>query len=305
MVFCLLLLSLINPPASGRSTANVEEAALPKIAFQGLRGQGQGNDSALTPTEPGIERPPLHETASSLARQVTDPSSHLTAVNFKNQLFERFYGIKQTGYQLLVQSVLPTDNFPFKLWRTTVRPTIPVLVVPDGKGGQVNGLGDVEFVQINFLVDKKWLAVGIGPTFAFPTASDRLLGQGKWQIGPAFLVAYKGTPKIRTGALIQHWVSFAGANDRQDTNFLSIQPFFALIFSKGWYVKTDPILTCDWFNGSKWTVPINLGIGKVVKIGRQAFSISLEPEFVISHPQRGGEQFLFRLTFSPLFPGLK
>ena len=35
----------------------------------------------------------------------------------------------------------------------------------------------------------RWL-LGVGPTFIFPTAGSVYTGQGKWQVGPAVVVAY-------------------------------------------------------------------------------------------------------------------
>jgi len=299
----LFLASAHAQERAGEALTSTGPVPSPKVSFPQSPDKKGGSHFPDPEAPARVETPESQPTLESLAREVVDPSTRLTLLTCKNQFFEKFYGLKGTGYQFLFQPIITTDNFPFLVWRSTVRPTIPVMVQPDGIHGQVRGLGDVQFNQINFFVDNKWVALGLGPTFIFPTASHELLGQGKWQIGPAALVVYRGSTKFKAGALIQNWTSFAGERDRPSANLFSLQPFVALIFKEGWYLRSAPILTCDWHNSDKWTVPINLGVGKVVKLGRIPFSISVEPEYVISHPQKGGEQFLLRLFFTPIIPG--
>jgi hypothetical protein len=35
------------------------------------------------------------------------------------------------------------------------------------------------------------LFMWVGPVFVFPTATDRVAGQGAWQVGPAFGAIYR------------------------------------------------------------------------------------------------------------------
>jgi hypothetical protein len=49
-------------------------------------------------------------------------------------------------------------------------------------------------------------------------------------------------------------------------NFLT-QPFVNYNFGGGWYVTTSPIVTANWeAPGTKWTLPIGGGAGRVVKL---------------------------------------
>src|SRR4026209_1234372 len=59
------------------------------------------------------------------------------------------------------------------------------------------------------------LVLGAGPTFAFPTASERELGQDTWQIGPDVGATLLGKHFIAS-ASAQQWFKVGG--DGQDTN---------------------------------------------------------------------------------------
>jgi hypothetical protein len=63
---------------------------------------------------------------------------------------------------------------------------------------------------------------GVGATFRFPTATDDVLGQEKWQAGPAGMYFWLGKPWV-VGVLAQHWWSFAGDSDRNSVSQTDIQ----------------------------------------------------------------------------------
>ena len=71
------------------------------------------------------------------------------------------------------------------------------------------GLGDIN--QTNYFSPSKpgGLIWGIGPTFTLPTASDRLLGRGKWSMVPAAVALSIQGPWV-FGALTSNQWSFAG-----------------------------------------------------------------------------------------------
>lgn len=64
--------------------------------------------------------------------------------------------------------------------------------------------------------DDGWIW-GLGPTFILPTATEDVLGQEKWQAGPAALLVRLGNDyggfgweHFNIGVLAQHWWDFAG-----------------------------------------------------------------------------------------------
>jgi hypothetical protein len=69
--------------------------------------------------------------------------------------------------------------------RQIVRATLPVSIAEDSNGNQQSGLGDFsvfDVLRVSPADSKNVLAVG--PLLTASTATNRFLGQGKWQAGP-------------------------------------------------------------------------------------------------------------------------
>ena len=87
------------------------------------------------------------------------------------------------------------------------------------------------------------LMVGAGPTFIFPTASEDLLGQDTWQMGPDAGAVLLGKHFIAY-AFVQQWFKIGG--DGRDTNQMSGTFNFTYLFANGWTIGTQPHLSVDW-----------------------------------------------------------
>ena len=94
--------------------------------------------------------------------------------------------------------------------------------------GRTTGLGDTYYVGLFSPYEgikhengatTVW---GLGFDLGMPTASEDILGSGRWSAGPAALGAYLG-PKWKLGALVQHYWDFAGDSDRADVNLTNLQ----------------------------------------------------------------------------------
>lgn len=70
------------------------------------------------------------------------------------------------------------------------------------------------------------LTLGAGPVFLYPTASDELLGTGKWGAGPTAVVL-KQFGGSTVGALMNQILSFAGDSNRSYVSRTFLQPFVA------------------------------------------------------------------------------
>jgi len=94
------------------------------------------------------------------------------------------------------------------------RPVFPIVTNPvlSGDGtttGHKTGFGDMQLFNVIGPQREDGLEWGQGATLIFPTASDDLLGSGKFQAGPAALFFHMGKPWT-LGTLMQHWWSLAG-----------------------------------------------------------------------------------------------
>jgi len=133
--------------------------------------------------------------------------------------------------------------------------------------GDVTGFGDVRLVDIAVFNAGHSIIGGLGATLVFPTASATATGQGKWQAGPAAAVAFAPENWL-LGVLAQNPISFAGDRKRADTNALFLQPFATYQLSRGWFIRSQPQMVFNWKTG-KQVLPLDLGVGRVFKIGRQ------------------------------------
>jgi hypothetical protein len=117
--------------------------------------------------------------------------------------------------------------------------------------------------------------LGVGPTLVFPTASEPNTGQEKWQAGPAAALAWV-PGRWLVGFLAQNPISFAGDGERADVNALYLQPVVTYQLGNGWFVRSVPQMAFNW-ETDKELVPIDLGAGRVFKIGRQTVSCFIDP----------------------------
>jgi hypothetical protein len=108
-----------------------------------------------------------------------------------------------------------------------------------------------------------------------------LTGQGKWQAGPAAAVAFV-PERWLLAVLIQNPISFAGDRDRKDANAMILQPVVTYQLGNGWFVRSQPQMFFNWKTG-KQILPLDLGMGRVFRIGRQNVSCFVEPFWNMSH----------------------
>ncbi len=243
------------------------------------------------------------ETATELAKKTQNPVADLISVPFQNNFNFGVGPNNVTQYVLNVQPVIP-----FKLsedWNLITRTIMPIINQPSPAPGAESafGLGDIN--PTLFLSPRKPGAViwGFGPTFTFPTATDSILGSGKWTAGPAGVVLTMQGHWV-LGVLANNQWSFAGWGD-QDVNQMLIQPFVNYNFPDGWYLTTAPIITANWkaSSGNVWTVPLGGGFGKLWRVGKVGLPINtqLQAFYNVEHPA-GGADWQLRFQIQVLLP---
>jgi hypothetical protein len=143
---------------------------------------------------------------------------------------------------------------------------------------------------------------GAGPMFALPTATGRVLGQGKLSIGPSIVVLAQPGPWT-IGALVNNIWSVAGPSDRADVKQMSLQYFINYNLKKGWSISMSPTITANWqgSSGNVWTVPVGGGVGRVFRLGYQPMNASVAFFGNVAHPV-SGSPWGMRLQISLLFP---
>ena len=107
---------------------------------------------------------------------------------------------------------------------------------------------------------------GIGPALQFPTATDGLLGSGKYAAGPTAVIL-KQTGGWTYGILANHLWSYAGDSNRSNVSSTYLQPFMAYTTKDAWTFSLNTESTYNWIT-DKWSVPINGMISKLVRFGK-------------------------------------
>jgi hypothetical protein len=259
-------------------------------------------DSRAT-THPNEEQPA--STTEALQKATQNPVASLISVPVQDNSNFDIGTANRTQNVLNIQPVFPMRLTPN--WNLVTRVIQPIVwqPYPDQNSGGNYGFGDMN--PTFFLTPAKPGKViwGAGPALVLPTATDSSLGQGKWSIGPSFVVlAQPGHWTL--GLLANNVWSFAGGGNRPTVNQMLLQYFVNYNLSKGWFLTSQPIITANWVAPKAkdvWTVPFGGGVGRIMKVGFQPISVTAQAYANAVHPT-GGSSWGIRLQIAFLFPKL-
>ncbi len=143
---------------------------------------------------------------------------------------------------------------------------------------------------------------GVGGTFIFPTSQNDLLGSHQYQGGPTALLLWANDDWL-IGSHLQHWWGISDDNGSdsdpiikaahdKDLNHTDIQYFIVRNLPNAWQLRASPHVTVDWEASSdnKLTLPIALGLGKMVKLGPMPVMLMLEYQHSIIFPDEIGSE---------------
>jgi hypothetical protein len=296
-------------PASCLTTMLLLATVCAPIAIavaQAPDGFARGSDRPLTlaPTDTDAGQGgggSAEATQEELAKAAQNPVANLISVPFQNNFNFGVGPNDATQWILNVQPVIPISLS--EDWNLITRTILPIINQPSPAPGVPSafGLGDINPTFFLSPAKSGKLIWGVGPTLTFPTATDAMLGAGKWSAGPA-AVALTMQGHWVIGALANQQWSYAGWGEKNVSAML-IQPFINYNFSHGWYVTTSPIITADWNanRGDKWTVPIGGGVGKIIRLGKLPLNAQLAAYYNVVTPDNGADwQLRFQVQF--LFP---
>jgi hypothetical protein len=145
---------------------------------------------------------------------------------------------------------------------------------------------------------------GAGFDLGFPTATEDILGTGKWLAGPSGLGVYLG-PKWKVGALAQQFWDFAGDGDRDDVNLTNLQYFVFYSLDETTSIGAAPNIIANWEqdSGNIFTVPVGIGFTKTIQIGKVPVRIGTEIHYSVIKPDDvAGAEWNFRFYVIPALP---
>jgi hypothetical protein len=236
-----------------------------------------------------------------LAKATQNPLASMISLPFQNNTNFGMGPDDDTQNTLNIQPV-----WPFSLgenWNFVTRTIIPVVSQPGFGPGEsrTNGLGDVTFTGwVSPKSSGKWIW-GVGGALVMPTASDDVLGNDRWSVGPSIVVLTM-PGKWVVGSLVSNVWSVGGSGE-QDVNFFTWQYFINYNMDNGWYLTSAPIITANWEENSDntWTVPFGGGVGKIFRIGKQPLNAQISAYYNVEKPEFGADWQL-RLQLQMLFP---
>lgn len=253
----------------------------------------------LTPADTGAGGGGGASDAAELAKKLQNPVASLISVPVQNNWD---FGIGPANAMRYTANVQPV--IPFSLndrWNLITRTIVPVIYAesPVKGGDNKYGLGDI--VQSFFFSPKEpvggWILAG-GPVLLYPSATDSALGSGKWGAGPTAL-ALRQQNGWTYGALANHLWSYGGWGD-EDVSATFVQPFVSYTTKKFTTFGLNTESTYDW-ERSQWTVPLNVSVSQLVKIGKQPVQFSLGGRYYAEKP-KGGPDWGLRFAVTFLFP---
>ena len=262
--------------------------------------------------------------AAELAKKLANPVASLISVPLQSN-FDFRIGPSDEGwrYTLNIQPVIPISLSSD--WNLIVRTIIPyvhqedvfkgnapsveedidgipvdVTRGPRPPGHVQDGLGDI--LQSFFFSPKDpvggWI-LAAGPVFLYPSATDDLLGSEKWGAGPTAL-ALQQRKGWTYGILANQIWSFAGEESRRSVNATFLQPFISYTTKTKTTFGFNTESTYNW-NDSQWTVPLNLSVSQLLKIGKLPVQIALGGRYYAEGPS-GAPEWGLRTVITLLFP---
>jgi hypothetical protein len=255
-------------------------------------------------TAPADEEQPAN-TTEALQKATQNPVASLISVPLQDNSNFDIGPANRTQNVLNIQPVIPMNLTPN--WNLITRIIQPIVwqPYPDQNSGGNYGFGDMNPSFFFAPAKPGKLIWGVGPTLILPTATDSSLGQGKWSMGPSFVVlAQPGHWTL--GVLANNVWSFAGDSNRPTVNQMLLQYFVNYNLKGGWYLTSQPIITANWVAPKAkdvWTVPFGGGVGRIMKVGFQPINVSAQVYGNAVRPSESSSWGI-RLQIAFLFPKL-
>lgn len=251
------------------------------------------------------QTPAAATNADALRKAAQNPIANLISVPVQNNANFGIGPDDRTQGILNIQPVIPIRvSEDWNLITRVITPIIfqPTLSHPVNQGGY--GFGDMNPSFFMSPAKPGKIIWGVGPAIVLPTATNPVLGQGKWSMGPS-LVVLAQPGKWTLGGLVNNVWSFAGQSSRPDVNQMLFQYFINYNLPHGWYITWQPTITANWeaTQGGRWLVPVGGGIGRIMKLGFQPVNLTTQFYGNAVHPP-GASPWGMRVQIAFLFPKL-
>ena len=237
------------------------------------------------------------ESAAEIAKKLANPISSMISMPMQSNTDVGIGADNGSKMQLNVQPVIPFA-LGSKLNLIT-RWILPVISQSDVAGTKTSqaGLGDATITAFLGPSQSK-LVWGVGPAFLVPTATDEVLGTGRFGVGPS-IVALHQANGWTVGALANYIVSVAGDSARPDVKSTFVNPFLAYNWASG----AGATLLAEYTHDSVNDVDVRVmspQVSAVTKFGKQTAQFAIGPRLHLEPD--GHAKFGIRATLALVFP---
>ena len=127
-----------------------------------------------------------------------------------------------------------------------LRADIPLNTVHNGTTTRT-GLGDFYGQALYVPRVGRRFAFAVGGGIVLPTATDKMLGQGKFVVAPAAVPVWYFAKRKRVALIrFQNFVSVAGSKSRPDINFFVADPTITHPITRKWWIGANTEFKWDW-----------------------------------------------------------
>lgn len=240
------------------------------------------------------------EVGSNAAAQANNPLANMKAFNLHNYYIGELTGSDDNANQFWLRYAQPFHLGGDWLMRASL-PINSFPAPPDGD--KETGIGDLNvFAAYLFDMGDPAISFGLGPSINAPTASKDALGSDKWAGGIANVLFDARSKKFQYGYLLTWMASFAGDEDKPDTNIGAFQPFAIYQLGKGAYLRSTGIWVYD-FETDNYSVPVGIGLGQVIPRGKTVYNVFIEPQWSVADKGSGWPEWQIFIGFNMQFLG--
>ncbi|MFZ7219721.1 hypothetical protein [Bordetella hinzii] len=229
-----------------------------------------------------------HAQSADDANTSNNPLHPALSLGLQNYYTPRLFGTSSHTNDFLLRPTLPIAPGDGIGVPQMLRPTVPISTRPQADGSYRSGLGDISVFDI-FLLQQGSVDIGVGPMLTLPTATDSVLGAGKWSGGFSAVAVHKSAAGL-LGGLLEWQHSFAGQSNRDTVHTATLQPFLIRNLQQGWYVRSTATWTFD-LQHKEYYIPLGLGAGRAWRMGKTIVNAYIEPQWTVAHKGEGLPQF--------------
>ena len=191
------------------------------------------------------------------AKYGTDPTAIVGRVQLSSQYADLPHGARLTDSVARVDIPFRGDyllrvDTPFHRW---FDPNIPGV-------NSAQGLGNVSAILGWRAYNTPEYAFLIGVVSSFPTASEDILGSGKYTVGP-IIATGRFLPQLESFlfGVFQHSVSAGGDPSRQDISLTNASVQINTIWAERWWTTVQGVWQVDWEHKTKSSMTAEVEVG--------------------------------------------